>query len=74
LGKSLEDSATCRKGVTKEPLFDSIELTHYVLSVLHIEIRVSNQLLKIILDWIDMRIENMGEEELNACEEYYKAL
>jgi hypothetical protein len=44
LDKSLEDSAACRKGVTKEPLFDSIELIHYVLSVLHIEIGVGNQL------------------------------
>jgi hypothetical protein len=74
LDKSLEDSAACRKGVTKEPLFNSIELTHYVLSVLYIEIGVCNQLLKIILGWIDMRIENIREEELDAREEYYKAL
>jgi hypothetical protein len=74
LDKSLEDSAACRKGVAKEPLFNSIKLTHYVLSVLHIEIGVGNQLLKIILDWIDMRIENIGEEELDASEEYFEAL
>jgi hypothetical protein len=44
------------------------------VTIIPIEIGVGNQLLKIILDWIDMRIENIGEEELDAREEYYETL
>jgi hypothetical protein len=64
LDKSLEDTAACQKGVTKEPLFHSVELIHYVHSILHIEIGVGNQLSEII----KMRIDNIGEEEFDACE------
>jgi hypothetical protein len=56
---TVEDMPAFRKGITEDPLFDSVELTNYILSLLHIEIGGGNQLLKMLLDWIDMRLENI---------------
>jgi hypothetical protein len=70
----VEDMPAFRKGITEDPLFDSVELTNYILSLLHIESGVGNQLLKMLLDWIDMRLENIGEDELDIRDEYYEAL
>jgi hypothetical protein len=74
LDGTVEDTPTFRRGITQDPLFDSVDLTNYILSLLHIEIGVGNQLLKMLLDWIDMRLENIGEEELDIRDEYYEAL
>jgi hypothetical protein len=71
---TVEDTPTFRRGLTQDPLFDSADLTNYILSLLHIEIGVRNQLLKMLLDWIATRLENIGEEESDIWDEYYEAL
>jgi hypothetical protein len=60
--------------IMEDPLFDYVKLTDYILSMLHIEIGVGDQLLKMLLDWIDMRPENIREDELDIRDEYYEAL
>jgi hypothetical protein len=55
LDGTVEDAPTFRRGITQDPLFDSVDLTNYILSLLHIKIGVGNQLLKMLLNWIDMR-------------------
>jgi hypothetical protein len=74
LDGTVEDTPTFWRGITQDPLFDSVDLINYILSLLHIKIGVGNQLLKMLLDWIDMKLENIGEEELDIWNEYYEAL
>jgi hypothetical protein len=64
---TVDDMPAFRKGITEDPLFDGVE------SLLHIEIGVGNQLLK-ILHCIDMRLENIREDGLDIQDEYYEAL
>ncbi len=39
---TVEDMPAFRKGITEDPLFDSVELMNHILSLLQIEIGVGN--------------------------------
>jgi hypothetical protein len=74
LDDTVEDTPTFQRGITQDPLFNSVDLSNYILSLLYIEVDVGNQLPKMLLNWIDKSLENIGEEELDIWDEYYKAL
>ncbi len=38
----------------------------YILPILHTEIGIGNRLLKSFLDWVDLRVENVPDNEMEA--------
>jgi hypothetical protein len=56
-----------------EPLRSCIPITSYILPVLHTEIGIGNRLLKSFLDWLDLRIESVPDDEFEARYKVYEA-
>jgi hypothetical protein len=54
------------KGCTEMPLLDSVPVSHYIVSVLHIIIGMGNILVEVLLEWIEDRVEKLSDEECEA--------
>ena len=70
----VKDEPNNRKGVRDIVLMDSIDIHQYVFPILHAEIGLGNYLLNQVMDWIDYRIENVPDEELEKRENYASLL
>ena len=66
----LPDTSENRKGVVDVELLSTVEVEDYVFPILHCEIGLGNYMLNSFLDWIDYRVENVTEEELEKRNEY----
>jgi hypothetical protein len=65
LGVTMDTSAN-RQGCVDEPLRTCVSINSYILPILHTEIGIGNRLLKSFLDWVDLRIENVPDNEIKA--------
>jgi hypothetical protein len=65
LGVTMDTSAN-RQGCVDEPLRTCVSINSYILPILHTEIGIGNRLLKSFLDWVDLRIENVPDNEIEA--------
>jgi hypothetical protein len=65
LGVTTDTSAN-RKGCVDAPLRTWVPIDSYILPILHTEIGIGNRLLKSFLDWVDLRIENVPDNEIEA--------
>ncbi len=54
------------KGCTERPLFDSVPVENYILSLLHIIIGMGNTLVDSFLAWIDQWVEKLEQTEIDA--------
>lgn len=62
-----EVSATSqnRKGVVDVELLPAVEIKQYIYPILHAEIGLGNYILNSFFSWVDYRIENVTEEEMD---------
>jgi hypothetical protein len=51
-------------GCTHSPLFDSVPIKNYIVSVLHIIIGLGNSLVDILFVWVEWRIEKLTPAEV----------
>jgi hypothetical protein len=65
LGVTVDTSAN-RQGCVDEPLRTCVPINSYIIPILHTEIGIGNRLLKSFLDWVDLRIENVPDDEIEA--------
>ena len=63
--KELENTASNRKGVVDVELLDAIDVNKYIYPILHSEIGLGNYILNSFFEWVDYRVENVTEEEMN---------
>ena len=54
-----------RKGVVGVELLDAIDVNQYIYPILHSEIGLGNYILNSFFEWVDYRIENATEDEIN---------
>jgi hypothetical protein len=69
----LEDTSANRQGCVDEPLRTCVPINAYIIPILHTEIGIGNRLLKSFLDWVDLRIENVPDDEIEARYGMYEA-
>jgi hypothetical protein len=62
-----------RRGCVDVPLRTCVPVSSYIIPILHTEIGIGNRLLKSFLDWVDLRIENVPDEEIEARYGVYEA-
>jgi hypothetical protein len=67
------DTLAGHQGCVGEPLRSCAPITSHILHVIHTEIGIGNRLLKSVLDWVDLRIENVPDDELEARYKVYEA-
>ena len=60
----ITDTPMNRKGVVDVILFESVSIRLYIYSILHSEIGLGNFVLNLFFLWVDYRIENITEEEI----------
>jgi hypothetical protein len=60
------DTSANRQGCVDVPLRTCVPINSYILPILHTEIGIGNRLLKSFLDWVDLRIENVPDNEIEA--------
>ena len=65
----ISDKALDIMGVTNEMLIDCVPLDSFIVPILHTMIGVGNKLLNAFLDWVDIRVEQIPEEERTARKE-----
>ncbi len=65
LGVTVDTSAN-RQGCVDEPLRTCVPINSYIIPILHTEIGIGNRLLKSFLDWVDLRIENVPDDKIEA--------
>jgi hypothetical protein len=51
-------------GCTAKPLFDAIEISNYIICILHIVIGIGNKLVDCLLEWVEQRVEKLTDEEI----------
>ncbi len=51
------------KGVTARPIFDVVTVSNYIWRILHIGIGIRNNLVDILIEWIEERVEKLMPEE-----------
>jgi hypothetical protein len=61
LGVTLDTLANCR-GCVNVPLRMCMPINAYIIPILHTEIGIGNRLLKLFLDWVDLRIEKSSRK------------
>ena len=61
--KEIPNTSSNKKGCVAIELFNKIEIANYVHPVLHAEIGIGNYFLNSFFEWIDYRVEEIGEEE-----------
>eukprot|EP00978_Attheya_sp_CCMP212_P025588 scaffold82537_cov26-Attheya_sp.AAC.1 len=71
--EDISDTPQNRKGIVAKPLFDSVEISSYIISLLHCEIGIGNKILSSFFSWVDYRVEIITEEERLAQETYLRA-
>ena len=54
-----------RKGVVDVELLPTVEIQQYIYPILHAEIGLGNYILNSFFVWVDYRIENVTEEEMD---------
>jgi hypothetical protein len=63
------ETSTDRRGCIDVPLRTCVPIRAYIISILHTEIGISNQLLTSFLDWANLRIKRVPDDEIQArCE------
>jgi hypothetical protein len=60
------DTSANRQGCVDMPLWTCVSINSYILPILHTEIGIGHRLLKSFLDWVDLRIENVPDNEIEA--------
>jgi hypothetical protein len=65
LGVTPDMSANCQ-GCVNVPLWTCVPINSYILPIIHTEIGIGNRLLKSFLDWVDLQIENVPDNEIEA--------
>jgi hypothetical protein len=50
-----------------------VPIKEYIIPILHTEISIGNRLLKSFLDWVDLRIERVPDDEIDARYAVYEA-
>ena len=70
----LQDTPRNRKGIVQLQLFDCIPLKQYILPVLHSEIGLGNGMLNSFMKWVDLRIEEVMEDESEIRKRYSDAV
>jgi hypothetical protein len=60
------DTLANRQGCVDEPLRTSVPINSYIIPILHTEIGIGNCLLKLFLDRVDLRIENVPDDKIEA--------
>jgi hypothetical protein len=50
-------------GCTARPLFQHIPIYNYIISILHIIIRVGNKFVDQLYEWVEERVEQLTAEE-----------
>ena len=68
LTNEIEATAQNRKGVVDVELLPSISIQQYIYPILHAEIGLGNYILNSFFTWVDYRIEDISEEEINKKE------
>ena len=68
-GGMVEDIPSNRRGVVDLPLFSDVQPSQYVFPILHTEIGLGNSLLKSFFKWVDYRVEQVSEEEVERRNE-----
>ena len=58
-------SSQNRKGVADVELLPTVEIQQYIYPILHAEIGLGNYILNSFFAWVDYRIENITEEEMD---------
>jgi hypothetical protein len=54
------------KRVAARPIFDAVTVSNYIWRVLHIGIGIRNNLVDILIEWIEERVEKLMPEEILA--------
>ena len=65
--------ATWGGGVRQEPLFDCVEVDHYVIPVLHLTIGKGNDVLEHLMEEMQAAAEEYSQEYLDAEKAYEQA-
>ena len=67
------DTSANRQGCVDVPLRTCVPINLYIVPILHTEIGIGNRLLKSFLDWVDLRIKRVPDEEIEARYAVYEA-
>ena len=67
---NVDDIPQNRKGCTKEPLFPCVPVERYIYPPLHSQIGTGNMFLTCFFDWVDYRIEEVTEVEMQKRIQY----
>jgi hypothetical protein len=72
--EEIPDTQQNREGIVTNPLFDSVEIASYIISLLHYEIGIAwKQNPQQLFSWVDYRVEIVTEEERLVQETYLRA-
>jgi hypothetical protein len=69
----MADTSANRQGCVDVPLRTYVPIFSYIIPILHTEIGIGNRLLKSFLDWVDLRIENVPDVEIEARYDVYES-
>jgi hypothetical protein len=69
----LPDTSANRQGCVDEPLRTCVPIESYILPILHTEIGIGNRLITSFLDWVDLRIEKVPDNEMEERYGVYEA-
>jgi hypothetical protein len=71
-GTTNDTSADCR-GCVDVPLRNCVPIKAYIIPIIHTEIGIGNRLLKSFHDWVDLWIERVPRDEIDARYAVYEA-
>jgi hypothetical protein len=67
------DTSTNLRGCVDMPLRTCVLFKAYIIPILHTEIGIGNRLLKSFLDWADLQIKRVPDDEIEARYAVYEA-
>jgi hypothetical protein len=68
-GKLAEgNTGAASKGMVEYMIWDAIEPGNFLFSVLHVQIGLVDNIITWMHSWIDERVENISEEEVDSRE------
>jgi hypothetical protein len=69
----IENTPANRKGCVADPLLTCVYVRRYIIPLLHTQIGVGNRLIDSYYMWVELRVEVIPDEEIEARVEVYEA-